>query len=216
MAELIVQGSWRSSDGVEVHISSALVSPGKAKRLARELMREEPFHAWIPMYDQYEADDEFARGGKKDYIPWIVRPSGETRLDEHDPFGVSYAASRPCLSRDYISELSLKMTEPFGRIWEDSRGKVALRGEAWGRENRDSEGGPHSGLRLYCSAWALKRILNRTDKNLLLLISLQRYHKEGNGAGGHFSNTIASVRITKGLDVEFFKGPVNYLQKPRS
>ena len=214
--ELVIIGSWHSSDGVEVHISSALVAPGKARRLARELMREEPIRAWIPIFDDYEGDGEFTRGDKKDYTPWIVRPSGETRLDEHDPFGVSCANLRHRLSRDSAAQLSLKLIDRFGRSWQNGRGTIALRAEAWGREDRYSERGPHSGLRLFCSAPALRRILNKLDKNLVLLISLQRYEKEGNKAGGHFSHTVAAVRIAKTLLIEYFKGRTNYLQKPRS
>lgn len=214
--ELIVQASWHSSDHVGVSISSALVPPEKAQRLARELMREEPMRVWVPMYDENDDDGEYSRGDKKEYTPWIVCPSGETRLDEHDPFGAPCANLRPRLSRDDASALSLTMTDPFGRSWQNRRGTVALRVQAWGREDRYSERGPHTGLRLYCSASSLKRILNKCDKNLLLLISLQRYEKEGNKAGGNFSHTVAAVRISKALDVEYFKGRANYLQKPRN
>jgi len=214
--ELIVQGSWRSSDDVEVRISSALVASEKAQRLARELMREEPIRAWIPMYEDDEGAGEYSKGDKKGYVPWIVCPSGEARLDEHDPFGAPCANVRPRLSRDYVAALSLTTEDPFGRTWQNRRGTIAVRAQAWGRDDRYSERGPRSGLRLYCSASALKRILNKYDKNLVLLIALQRYEKQGNRAGGLFSHTVASVRISKALDVAYFKGRVNHLQSSRN
>jgi hypothetical protein len=213
--ELVIQGSWQSADDVGVRISSALVPPGKARRMARELMEEEPIRAWVPIYDEYKADGEFTRDDKQDYTPWIVRPSGETRLDEHDPFGAPDANLRPRLSREFTSALSLTRSDPFGRYWRNRRGNVVLRAQAWGRDDRYSERGPHSGLRLYCSASSLKRILKKYDKNLLLLISLGRYEKEGYRSGSKFRHTVAAVRISKTLDVEYFKGRINHFYSPR-
>jgi hypothetical protein len=213
--ELIVQGYWHSADDIEVRISSALVPPEKAQRLARELMREEPMRVWVPMYHESEDDVEYSRGDKKEYTPWILCPSGEARLDEHDPFGVSCANLRPRLSRDYASALSLTTSDPFGRCWQNRRGTAALRAQAWGREDRYSDRGPHSGLRLYCSASSLKRILNKYDKNLLLLISLQRYEKAGYREDSKFTHTVAALTLSKTLDLEYFKGRVNYLHKSR-
>ncbi len=214
--ELIVQGSWHSSDDVGVRISSALVPPEKARRMARELMREEPIRAWIPVYDENEVDGEYTRGDKTDYMPWIVCPSGETRLDEQDPIGAPCANLRPRLSRNLAAALSLTSNDPFERYWQNRRGTVVIRAQAWGREDRYSEQGPHSGLRLCCSASLLKRILKKYDRNLLLLISLQRYEKEGYRSGSKLTHTVAAVRISKTLDVEYFKGRINYLPKSRS
>lgn len=213
--ELVVQGSWYSADNIEVHISSALVPPEKAPQMARKLTREEPMITWIPMYHETEDDREYSRGDKKEYTAWIVCPSREARLDEHDPFGTPYANLRQRLSRDYASALSLTTNEPFGRHWQNKRGTIAVRAEAWGREDRYSDRGPHSGLRLYCSASSLKRILKKYDKNLLLLISLQRYQKEGYRGDSKFTHTVAVLRISKTLDLEYFKGRVNYLHKSR-
>jgi hypothetical protein len=214
--ELIVQGSWHSSDDVGVRISSALVPPEKARRMARELMREEPIRAWIPVYDENEVDGEYTRGDKKDYMPWIVCPSGETRLHEQDPIGAPCANLRPRLSRNLAAALSLTSNDPFKRYWQNRRGTVVIRAQAWGREDRYSDDGPHSGLRLCCSASLLKRILKKYDRNLLLLISLQRYEKGGYGTDSGFTHTVAAVRISKTLDVEYFKGRINYLLKSRS
>lgn len=48
--ELIVQGRWYSSDGVEIGLSSALVPPTKAGQFARKLIREKPILAWLPVF----------------------------------------------------------------------------------------------------------------------------------------------------------------------
>jgi NACHT domain len=213
--ELVVQAHWRSADDITIGLSSALVPPKKARRLARGLMREDPMRVWIPIYRDSEDNSEYVRGGKVDCTPWIVCPSGEARLDQHDPFGLSYANFRPRLFRDLAAALSLTRKDPFGRYWQDRRGTVVLRAEAWGRDDY-SERGPHPGTRLYCSGLLLRRILDKYDKNLLLLISLQRYEKEGNKAGGHFSRTVAAITVSKALQVEYFKGRVNHLQSSRN
>ena len=213
--KVVVQGSWHSADNIEVHISSALVPPQKAGKLARKLMREKPMLAWVPAYHESEDDIEYSRGNKKEYIPWVFTASAETRLDEHDPFGTPYANSRSRLARDFISTLALKTNDPFRRYWLDKRGKRALEAQAWGRESQHDDRGPHPGGRLYCSTTSLKRILKDYDKSLLMLISLQRYEKKGYREAGKFTHTVAALTISKTLDLEYFKGRVNYLHESR-
>jgi len=207
--ELVVKGFWHSADNIRVSISSTLVPPQKASQLARKLTREEPMLVWVPTYHENENDLEYLMGKKKEYTPWIVCPSGETRLDEHDPFGVPCANLRPRLSRDYATTLSLTTDEPFGRYWKSALGNVAVHAQAWGRENKYIEDGPHSGLRLCCSTSSLEQILKTHDKDLLLLISLQRTEKAGYRGASKYTHTVAVVRISKTLDLEYFKGRVN-------
>lgn len=101
-SELIVQGKWHSSDNVRIEISSALVAPKKAAQLARRIIREKPIHVWMPVFQGGVDDGEYLHGDEKEYLPWIVCPSGETLLDEHDPYGVSVANSRPRLAQNYF------------------------------------------------------------------------------------------------------------------
>ena len=213
--ELVVEGSWYSADNIRVHISSALVPPEKASELAHELTREEPIIVWVPTYYEDEDDFEYLSTEKKEYIPWIVSPSREARIDEHDPFGVPCANLRPRLSRDYASTLSLTIDEPFGRYWKNRQGVVAVHAQAWGREDEYSETRPYSGLRLFCSTSSLKQILKKYDKDLLLLISLQQCEKEGHRGNSKYKHTVAVLRISKKFDLEYFKGLVNHLYKPR-
>ncbi|MCK4394018.1 NACHT domain-containing protein [Candidatus Bipolaricaulota bacterium] len=212
--ELVVEGRWFSADDIEVHISSALVPPDRATHLARKLTSEEPMVVWIPFFNDVEDDLEHLREDKREYIPWVVRPSGVAQLDEHDPYGVSCANLRPRLARDFSASCSLTSDDPFGRMWEASQGRSALRAQAWGRKDKDSEEGPHSGLRLLCKSSVLKRILAKYDKELLLLIKLQRYEK-GYRGDSKWTHTIAVVRITKTLDLEYFKGRINHLHESR-
>jgi len=213
--ELVVQGSWYSADNIEVHISSALVPHTKAQRLARKLVREEPMTVWIPKYYGSEEDAGYSRGDKREYTPWIFCPTGEPKLDEHDPFRTPWANLRPRLARDYISALSITTDDPFGRYWRNRRRGLVLRAQAWGPKDLDGDREDHSGLRLYCSTSSLKQILSKYDNDLLLLISLRRYEKEGHSADSKFTHTVAVVRISKALDLDYFKGRVNHVYTPR-
>ncbi|MBN1271128.1 MAG: ATP-binding protein [Candidatus Aminicenantes bacterium] len=211
--ELIVQGRWYSSDGVEIGLSSALVPPKKAEQFARKLIREKPILAWVPAFEDGEDDEEYLHSDKKGYSPWIVCPSGETRLDEHDPYGVSVANLRPRLAQDYSEFCKLKQQDEFGRFWNNNRGTLSLLAQAWGRDETNREDGPHPGLRLLCKSSVLKNLLMKYDRELLLLFKLQRYEKESYRSSGHFLHSIGVVRIDKLLSLEYVKGRVNYLHK---
>lgn len=211
--ELIVYGKWYSSDGVEIRLSSALVPPKKAAQFVRKLIREKPIQACVPVFQGSEDDDEYLHSDKKEYSPWIVCLFDGSRLDEHDPYGVSVANLRPRLAQDYLELCKLVRQDAFGRFWNTNRGKLSLRAEAWGRDEADREGGPHPGLRLLCKSSVLKDVLTKSDKELLLLFDLQRYKKEASTSGGRFSHSIGVARIDKSLKVKYFKGRVNYSHK---
>jgi len=208
--ELVIEGRWFSADNIGVHISSALVPSNKAATFARKLTREEPMTVWVPCFDESEDDSDHLMGDKKEYMPWIVCPSGEARLDEHDPYGVTDANLRPRLAHNFVTFCSLSQDDPFGRVWKDKRGRLALRAQAWGREDKDREDGPHSGNRLFCASSVLKRILTKYDKDLLILINLQRYEKETHRGDSKYTNTVAVARVTKELGLEYFKGRINH------
>lgn len=210
--ELIIQGRWYSSDGVRIGLSSALVPPNKAAQFARKLIREKPILAWVPTF-QGDEDNEYLQSDQKEYSPWIVCPSDETRLDEHDQYGVSVANNRPRLAQEYSEFCKLKRKDAFGRFWNNNHGTLSLRAQAWGRDETNREDGPHPGLRLLCKSSILRKVLTKYDRELLLLFDLQRYEKETYRSSGRFSNSIGVVRIDKSLNVEYFKGRVNYLHK---
>lgn len=211
--ELIIQGRWYSSDGVEIGLSSALVPPEKAAQFARKLLLEKPILAWVPAFQGSEDDDEYLRSDKKGYSPWIVCQSGEPRLDEHDPYGVSVANLRPRLAHDYSQFSKLTRQDSFGRFWHNNRGTLSLRAEAWGRDETNREDGPRPGRRLLCKSSVLKKVLTEYDKELLLLFDLQRYEEETYRSSGRFSHSIGVARIDKSLNVEYFKGRVNHPNK---
>ncbi len=213
--QLVVDGMWYSVDGIRIRISSALVAPSKAQRLARRLIREDPMRAWLPVYDTGDESDECLRFNRKnEYAPWIVRQSGEARLDEHDPLGDHDANLRSRIGREYLSAFSLTTTDPFGRTWHDRHNRVVLRAQAWAHD-KVREDGSGSGLRLLCSTAFLKSLLRSFKSNLLLLVSLERYEGRDFKVGSKFTHTIAVVRVTESLDFEFYGGRVNYVHESR-
>lgn len=46
---------------------------------------------YVPCFHGADDGSEYLSGDRNGYVPWIVCPSGEARLDEHDPYGVSVA-----------------------------------------------------------------------------------------------------------------------------
>lgn len=207
--ELIVHGNWHSTDGVEVRLSSALVTPQKSRQLASKLIEENPMSVWLPVF-QADGEPEYSRREPDGYTPWIVCPTGETRLDEHDPYGVSEANLRPRLATQYRELCKLTPQDAFGRHWQNNRGTRSLTAQAWGRSNTNREYGPRPGVRLSCKSGLLKKVLASDGKELLILFKLQRYEKETYASSGKYWHSIAVVCIDKSLKVEYFGGRVNH------
>ena len=208
--KVVVEGRWFSADKVRVLISSALVPPAQAAKLARELIKEEPIGVWVPCFDGDDEESEHIRGVKGGYTPWITCPSGGARLDEHDPYGVSSANFRPRLAQEFAALCSLTKDDAFGRIWTDRQGHPVLYAQAWGRERAASQDDPQYGTRLYCATSVMKEILGELEKDLLVLINLQRYEKESYRASGKYTHTVAVARITQNCDLSYFEGRINH------
>ncbi|MGE4157689.1 MAG: transcriptional regulator [Planctomycetota bacterium] len=210
---LIVDGQWTSADNVKVRISSALVSPQRAAVLARKLVCEEPMVVCVPCLQVDEENREYFRGNMSEYTPWIVCPSDDARLDKHDPYSVSTANSRSYLAHDFVEFCSLSKGDSFGRIWKDARGRPVLSAQAWGREGQDREDEDDFGMRLLCTPSVLKSILVKCNKDLLVLINLQRYERDIYPNRGKYTHTVAVIHVTKALNLKYFKGRVNHLHK---
>ena len=212
---IVVEGSWKSPDGIEVNISSALVDPRKAKTLVKQLIRVDPFFVWLPTYDQYKNEYEHLRIDKKEYVPWIICPSVEGRLDKDDSLGAICAENRPKFAESIIADFSLSTTDPFGRVWKTSARNLVAHADAWGYENKYTDERSDMGLRLVCSEQFLSDVLTKRHADLLVLVKLRRYEKGVGSSDSRFSHTVAVVRIKKTLDFEFYKGAVNKLHQTR-
>jgi hypothetical protein len=207
--EIVVFGDWRSTDGIKIHITSALVDPRHAKKLAIKLSKEDPFQAWLPNNVTYDGYDENTQSAKEHFEPWIVLPSSQARLDETDPLGVNSTASRPHFTKAINAIRELEAQDPFKRTWADSIGRVAVRSEAWGRYRMHDEDEANSAERLVCSSDFLKDVLEERQAELLVLIILRRYEKGFSSRSGQFWHTMAVARISQSLDFEYYPGIAN-------
>ena len=213
---LVVVGWWSSMDNVDVTVNSALVPHNKGAMLAQSLVKEKPLNAWLPYFQmEGEGDTEYINRKKKGYEPWIVHDFCEAGLDEHDPYGVSSANSRPFLSSSFTGLLSLHKDDPFGRIWKGKESFPILTTQSWGRSEEGGEVGSKPGTRLLCASSSLKRILTKNKKDLLILIKLQHYQRDSFLKEGKSKYSVAVVRVTRSLSFEYFQGRTNYQYKSR-
>ena len=209
--ELVVAGDWQSVDGLGIHIASALISHPHAKKLALELSQEDPFQAGLPRAEGYDDGAEYSRSDKKPFKPWIVYPSIEARLDETDPLGVTTAVQRLYFTKSVNAMGSLKVLDPFRRKWADSKGRVAVRSEAWGRNPAHDEEEAINAERLVCSSEFLKDVLVKQGMELLVFVMLRRYKKGFGTEESQYWHTTAVVRIDQSLVFEFCPGTDNKL-----
>lgn len=214
--EVVVEGGWKSPDGVRVDVSSALVPARKGKRMAEQLIKEDPFSVWLPTRDYDDDESEHFRRAKLEYEPWIVTPSAESRgIDEYDPLSVIAVERRPRFVGPIVNEFSLKPGDPFQRSWRTPRRKIVATTDAWGYEVPYEERSD-TGVRLVCKADFLSEILGLRNTCLLLLIKLQRYEEALRGySKSKFSNTVAVISIRKDLKFKYFAGAVNHVHDSR-
>lgn len=213
---IVINGSWKSIDGLNVHVTSAIVDPAESLSLATKLVKTKAFDAWLPTLEEYEEDGEFDRrqDENNDYIPWIVSPSSEAKLDKNDPYGVSNAASRLRLRKEIITVFDLTKGDAFGRTWIDKREQVVIKAEAWGHPTKHQDD-REVNSRLIATSKFLKRLLKSMGSELILLVNLERYEESQrhDNKPSKFSNTTAVVLLNKNLEFEYFKGPVNQVLK---
>jgi hypothetical protein len=211
-ADIVVHGHWNTPDGINVNIGSVLVSPRKAKRLAKQLIDEDPLSVWIPAHHAYEGEIEHLWGEKTEYESWIVAPEAEGWLDADDPLGGIDAERRPRFAEKIVRDYSLRPADPFARLWRAATRRGAATSEAWGHGGRYE--GSFSGVRLNCTPDLLTKVLSDRNRELLLLITLQRYEERVRGSSdSRFSNTVAVVRIKNDLRYEYLSGAVNQIHK---
>jgi hypothetical protein len=167
----------------------------------------------LPTFSGSGDEPEYSSNAKEGYEPWVLNPSGESRLDNLDPLGVDEANHRSFLASKYSTSLGIKSVDAFGRIWSRSDSSNVLRAEAWGRNESEKERGPHPGLRLLIKAPALREILSENDKALLILVVLRRSEQETYQGSSKWTHTVAAISITKKLKIAYHPGRINFLHK---
>jgi hypothetical protein len=215
LEHFVAAGYWHSSDKVRVCVSSAVVSPKNAELLAKELAAEDPFMAWIPRLEENDKGEEYSHGSKDEYIPRIVWPSVEGRLDGRDPLGAISAVDRPHFSKDINMMAGLNPTDSFRRSWVDSHGEVMATSEAWGRTDSWNEENSKNGERLICNCRLLEKVLKTKNAELLLLVVLRRYKRGFSSEPSKYWHSSAVIRVKRTLKFVYFAGATNQLHKSK-
>jgi hypothetical protein len=213
---LVIQGDWLSPDKIDVQINSALVPARKGRKLAKQLLEEDPFSVWLPTLN-YD-DDEIARlrSEKIEYEPWIVTPLREaSMLEACDPLSIITVEQRPRFNAKIINKFSLKPGDPFQRFWRATQRKVVAITDAWGY-GMPYEESSETGFRFTCKTDFLSKVLEWRKAELVILIKLRRHEKEiRQFSPSKYSHTIAVLRVKEDLKFEYHAGVVNQVKTLR-
>ncbi len=204
---IAVQAWWKSPDGVDCSVMSSLVDPRQAELTALAVATSPRFHMWLPFHEPHDEEDpRFRRDEMQPCEPWITHLQPSENLDERDPFGSPAALSiyRPATS--VIARFQLAATEPWSHAWQQKNGSKGFQYNAWGGWQGDGESEErHTGHALYCDSAFLSKLLTDLDRDLIVLVKLQRYQEKkryGDEAGeeGKFTHSFAIAVLDKKLN----------------
>lgn len=210
---IVVDGDWKSIEGIDVHISSALVSAKHGAEVSLELASQDPFQAYIPKVDSYEDADPDDELSHPKFIPWVVDTRADAGIDETDPFGTVEAAERRRLSSVFNAFAGIKPVDPYGRDWASSSGTILMRSEVWCQEVDRTEGGRSSGARILCRPELFKSYLEKNNANLIVLIILRQYKPGFGDRSSEFKHTTAVVQVKESLEYVFYSGCTDELHQ---
>jgi hypothetical protein len=213
--DVAVGGHWRSHDGVQVNFMSALISPKEAASMAAKLAKEDAFQAWLPSAEGYDNGEEACMNEKPGCMPWIVTPTTDARLDNHDPLAAYSVIRRLRFTKNVNALGSLRPNDAFQRAWVNASGRTVARSEAWGRNAKHEDGDGESGERLLCSRDFLRTVLAPKKQDLLILIILRRYEKGIGSRESQYWHTTAVVHVKQSLEFCFYQGNINKLHEDR-
>ncbi len=173
---LPVAGRWSIGRDTTVTLQSVLANAGDARSVVMAVLSEEAFFRWLP-----DDEDEIARhcGGDGHTIqPWVAKtPNTERQLDRHDPYGAATALDRPFPSDWTRDPLGTIADDEVVRHWSVD-GTTAYRAEAWGAEGgRGEHAWSETGYRLLVGRGALLSLLKVSERSLVVVLKLQKYHK---------------------------------------
>lgn len=180
---ILVDGSWKDNNGVEYHISSALVNHAETKNLAYAIASIEPFFQYLPI-----RDDDFGWTSRNITNPaekWLSRKEHHSeRIDETDPYGSDTVLNRSFPGPEAVSNLNLHSTDPFNREWVDGISQELFSSCSWGAhfgEGRYARS--EAGSWLLGSRNIIKDFLKQKSCHLILLIKGQKYHEKRSEQG---------------------------------
>lgn len=204
--EVVIEGHWSSADEVSVMIWSALALPTAAHRIAEAVSKADGFSARLPWEDDCDDFADPSKTKRRKTISWVVSPYIEPALDENDPLGSGISMCRPHFVDEIGTKWKLQATDVFNRSWVDSEGKTICQCAAWGSSKTYRDGESNTGTRMTTSRDFLRRLLNKENLDLLVLVVLRKYERGYSGDKSRFWHTTAVVRITKSFALTYFPG----------
>jgi hypothetical protein len=171
-----VAGRWSIGQDTTVSVRSVLANASDAQSLVMALLSEEPFFRWLPSDEEEVARD--CGGDGHTVRPWVAKqPDTDLQLDRHDPYAAMDAVHRPFPS-DWVQDLMrTSPDDPVVRHWS-TNGKLAYRADAWGASGgRGEYAWSLAGHRLFVHSNEVLSLLRSSDRNLVVSIIFQKYHK---------------------------------------
>ncbi len=182
-----VSGRWSIDRDITLTLKSVLANQSDARSAAMTLLSDKPFFRWLPD-DEEEIVRHFGTEGHS-VQPWVAEtPNTQRQLDRHDPYGCTSALDRPFPTELTKDALGVVASDAVVRRWSSDAGPQFYV-EAWGAEGgRGEQAWNETGSRIFARTSALKSLLEAMDRNLLLLVKLQKYHRgKSSGRGGDTS-----------------------------
>lgn len=191
--QIYVNGFWKDDNGNDVKISSGLVRPEDSVAVVESLLLTDSFFQWLPD----EGDHSTSGSDAVPVEPWLFTEEIHREgIDASDPYAVKYVARRTRPNDKTIAAMSLERTDDFGRSWTDKNQNLFLRSEAWGlRKGRGRHETETVGDRLAADTNKLRSFLRSNQRNLIILVKIQRY-LETRKYDGKFATKTAAVVVS--------------------
>ncbi|MBI1198302.1 MAG: hypothetical protein GC203_10610 [Phenylobacterium sp.] len=177
---IVVEGSWDTTDGADMTISSAFVPRARAATAALTTALAYHHDVWVPRAD--ELDRHWDKGS-----PWrgwlqLDETRRESGLDTHDPYASKAARYNARPTDKIVRAANLKPDPPFARRWRTREGRVLAEGIAWGmRRGKGDHEKVFEGRRLTADLAWIQDLCRQRNQTLILVVQARRYLPKRSG-----------------------------------
>ncbi|MCW2290120.1 hypothetical protein M2262_000170 [Pseudomonas sp. BIGb0408] len=193
---LPVAGSWSIGRDTTVTLRSVLANSNDARSVVMAVLSADAFFRWLPDNEE-EITRQLGDDGHS-VQQWITKASHpELQLDRHDPYAAAVALDRHFPSDETRNLMKTVADDQIGRCWSID-GRAAYRAEAWGAEGgRGDYAWSKTGYRMFAARGSLLSMLKLSERNLVVALTLQKYHRteSSRGLGGTNSFSHRSLLV---------------------